>query len=263
MPKLFYMNYFEAIILGLIQGLTEFLPVSSSGHLVLSEHLMDLKQPGVVFELIVHLGTLLSVLVYFRKRILLLIKSLFIRKMTSERKMILFIVIGTVPAAVAGYLLSDFFEEAFSSPMMTSAMLVLTGLILISTGIIKPGLANLNIPRSVIIGIGQAMAILPGISRSGTTIAAGLFTGVTPLLAAEFSFLLAIPAIGGAIIFKIKELLNLDPSMAGQYTIGALTAFISGLFAVYILLGIVKKGKFKYFGVYCIFVGILGLIYFY
>jgi len=256
------MSYFDVIILGIIQGLTEFLPVSSSGHLVLAEHILKVKSSGVSFELAVHFGTLMSVLIYFRNDIIRLVQSLFVRGMDRERKMVFYLIIGTIPAGVAGVLFEDFFERAFSEPEMTSIMLMITGLILIWTGFVRMGEENIGIWRALIIGIGQAIAIMPGISRSGSTISAGLFCKVKPVKAAEFSFLLSIPAIAGAIVFKIKEFSNVGQITLDHFLIGALFSFIFGLLAVYLLLDIVKRGKFKYFGIYCLVVGIFGLIYF-
>ncbi len=256
------MNYLEAILLGIIQGLTEILPISSSGHLVLTEHILHLKQPGILFELMVHFGTLLSVLVYFHKKIFSMIKSVFIANKTSERKMVYYLIVGTIPAVIAALLFDDFFEGAFSSPVMTSIMLLITGLILLSTRFAKLKNMQLNIPRSLLIGIGQALAIMPGISRSGTTISTGLFLGIKPYEAAEFSFLLSIPAILGAIVFKFKSVLSLNTEILGPYIAGTVVAFLTGLFAVYILLDLIRKGKFVYFGIYCLIAGGIGLYYF-
>ena len=256
------MNYIEAFFLGLIQGLTEILPISSSGHLVISEYILGLKQPGVLFELMVHFGTLLSVLVYFRKRIIEMIKSIFVPGMTDDRRMVYYLIIGTIPAVVAALLFEDFFEEAFSSPALTSAMLIVTGLILLSTRYARLKEGEVNLPRSILVGIGQALAILPGISRSGTTISTGLFLGIKPYRAAEFSFLLAIPAIAGAIIFKMDSVLSLNTQILGPYLLATAVAFISGLFSVYILLDIIRRGKFVYFGIYCLIAGMASLYYF-
>lgn len=256
------MSYFDAIILGLLQGLTEFLPISSSGHLVLAEHLLGAKMPGVLFELVVHLGTLLSVVIYFRKRISALIRSVFLSEMKDERKLVLYLVIGTIPAVVIALLFKGTIESAFASPLMTSVFLIITGLILLLTVLPKRGVRNVGAASAIIIGIGQAIAIFPGISRSGTTISAGLFAGVKPIVAAEFSFLLSIPAIAGAIVFKGEELLSVDAELIGQYSAGMIISFFSGLLAVYILLDMVRKGRFKYFGIYCLIAGLFGVIYF-
>ncbi|MBN2227058.1 MAG: undecaprenyl-diphosphate phosphatase [candidate division Zixibacteria bacterium] len=256
------MNYLDAIILGVLQGLTEFLPVSSSGHLVLTQHLLGVKLNGVVFELLVHFGTLMAVLIYFRERIIRLILALFDRSMKTERRMILFLILGTIPAVVVALLFDDIIEEAFSSPVLTSVMLVITGFVLLLTGVIKKKGGEVSGGKAFLIGCGQALAIFPGISRSGSTIAAGMFVGIKPMEAAEFSFLLSIPAIAGAIVFKLREIVDLDTTLIGQYAVGTAVSFLSGLFAVYLLLSIIKKGKFQYFGIYCLIIGILGILYF-
>lgn len=256
------MDYFEAILLGLIQGLTEFLPVSSSGHLVLSEHLLGASIPGILFELVVHFGTLLSVLVFFRKKLLLLLRSLFDHSLGDERKMILLLGLGTIPAAIFGVLFEESIENAFGSPQLTSVMLVVTGLILLSTALVKPGEKDVGRVNSILIGVAQALAIFPGISRSGSTISAGLFLGIKPVIAAEFSFLLSIPVILGAIVFKIDALLTIDTAYTGQYIVGGLVSFVSGLLAVYLILDFIRKGRFKYFGIYCLIIGIFGIFYF-
>ena len=256
------MSYLDAVILGILQGLTEFLPVSSSGHLVLAQEILRVTDPGVSFEVVVHLGTLLSVLVYFRERIYRLIQSLFVTGMKEERRIIGLLIIGTIPAGLAGFLLEDFFEKAFSNPTMTSVMLLITGIILLLTRFIKKDEKALKLPSAIFMGIGQALAIFPGISRSGTTIAFGMYAGVKPSTAAEFSFLLAIPIIGGAAVLKSKDLLALESALLGQYIVGAVLAFIMGLLAVYGVLATIKKGKFEYFGYYCFAIGLLGLYLF-
>ncbi|SYZ73652.1 Undecaprenyl-diphosphatase [Candidatus Zixiibacteriota bacterium] len=256
------MSYLNAIILGIVQGLTEFLPVSSSGHLVLAEHFLNAKMPGVDFELVLHMGTLLSVLIYFRKQIFGLIKALYSPAMIEERKMILYLILGTIPAGLAGFFLKDIFEEAFSSPVATSIFMLITGVILLSTAVVKAGERKITWGRSLLIGVGQAVAIFPGISRSGTTISTGLFLRVKPIIAAEYSFLLSIPAILGAIVLKSREIASLNTVLMGPYLIGAIVSFIFGLMAVYLLLDIIRRGKFKYFGIYCLVMGAVALIHF-
>jgi undecaprenyl-diphosphatase len=256
------MSYFEAILLGIIQGLTEFLPVSSSGHLVLSQALLGIKMPGVTFELVVHLGTLLSVLVYFRKRIGRLLRSLFDASLKQERKVVGYLILGTIPAGLAGVLFNDFFERAFGSPVMTSVMLLVTGAILLITRFVGSVQQPVGIRSSLAMGVGQALAIMPGISRSGSTIAAGLLWGVKPSEAAEFSFLLAIPAIGGAVVLKTDEFLRLDPGLFGQYCTGMAVSFLFGIIAVYTVLEVIRRGKFEYFAYYCFAAGCAGLYLF-
>ncbi|PKK84556.1 MAG: hypothetical protein CVT49_02990 [candidate division Zixibacteria bacterium HGW-Zixibacteria-1] len=256
------MTYLDSIILGIIQGLTEFLPVSSSGHLVLGEYLLGAKMPGVMFELVVHFGTLMSVLIYFRKKVFALIRALYTPALKSERKFIHYLILGTIPAAIIALLFDNLIESAFASPFAAAMFLVFTGVVLLLTSSFGKGTRMIDAPRSLLIGIAQALAILPGISRSGMTISAGLFAGVKPIEAAEYSFMLSIPAIIGAIIFKSREIISIDTGLIGQYAVGTVIAFLTGLFAVYLLLDLIKKGKFKYFGIYCLVVGIIGIIYF-
>ena len=256
------MTYFDAVLLGILQGLTEFLPVSSSGHLVLAQAILGVKQPGVSFEILAHLGTLLAVLIYFRSQVTLLVRSVFEGNMKEERAIIGYLIIGTIPAALAGLLFKDFFEQAFSNPAMTSLMLFVTGLILLSTRFYRRGGKGVGILAAIIMGIGQAAAILPGISRSGTTIAAGMVSGVEPSRAAEFSFLLAIPAILGAMVLKRNELLNIDSSLIGQYLVGMVFSFLLALVAVHLVLAVVKRGKLDYFAYYCFAAAGVGLYLF-
>ena len=256
------MSDWEAILLGVIQGLTEFLPVSSSGHLVLAQGLLGVKQPGVSFELLVHLGTLVAVLVYFRTVIGRLIRSLFVAELREDRKLVLLLIVGTIPAGLVGFLLEDFFERAFSNPVMSACMLLVTGLLLLSTRFVRKGTAAPSWGTAIIMGLGQAMAILPGISRSGSTIAFGLLAKVKPDRAAEFSFLLAVPAIGGAVLLKSRELAGLDSALIGPYALGTLLAFVSGLVAVYAVLATIKRGKFDYFAYYCFVAGGVALYLF-
>ena len=256
------MTVFDALILGMLQGLTEFLPVSSSGHLVLAQELLDVKNNGIAFEVVVHLGSLLAVLIYFRTRIVEIIKSIFDKTLIYPRKIILFIFIGSLPAVVAVLFFKDFFEEAFSNPYLTSIMLIITGIILSSTQFIKIGSEQMKYKSSIIMGIGQALAIMPGISRSGTTIAIGMMAKVKPSEAAEFSFLLSIPAILGAVLFKYDELSSISADLTGLYLIGLVTSFIFSLIAVYAVLKIINKGKFQYFGYYCLAAGVFGLYLF-
>lgn len=265
------MTTIEAIILGIVQGLTEFLPVSSSGHLVLVQKLMKVDDPGVTFELLVHLGTLFSVLIYFRKELFTLLRAVFDSKMIEERKMIGYLAIGTVPAAFFGLQFKEFFERAYENPVLVSGLLLVTGSIMFIPRLLKGRMGEnpVRLPSALIMGFGQAVAILPGVSRSGSTIVAGLASGVKPAKAAEFSFLLAIPAIGGAAVLQLKKIMEL-PAVEQEaikaaltpYLWGALFSFIFGLIAVFAVLSTIRKGKFEYFGYYCFVAGILGLIYF-
>ncbi len=256
------MTYFDTCILGLLQGLTEFLPVSSSGHLVIVSSLLGVNEPGETFEIILHLGSLLAVLIFFRDKLFILIRALFDSSMKKERMMILFVTVGTVPAVIAYVLFKDFIENAFDSPLMASSMLFVTGFVLLSTKLKQNGSKEMTLFSAILIGIAQSFAILPGISRSGSTISIGMLLGIKPSEAAEYSFLLVIPAIIGAVVLKFDELANLDPAMMGQYGVGLLVTFVSSLFAVYLVLELIKKGKFEYFAYYCFAAGAFGLYLF-
>ena len=256
------MTYLDAIILGIVQGLTEFLPVSSSGHLVLTEALLGVSSNDITFEITVHLASLLAVFIYFRHSILRLLQSIVRPHMIEERRMIVFLIVGSIPAGVVGVLFKDFFERAFGDPFMAAVFLLVTGAILLSTRFVRPGEKRVTGIRALLIGCGQAVAIFPGISRSGSTISAGLLLGVKPEVAAEFSFLLAIPAIGGAAILQTKELMNLNAALFGPYAVGFVTTFLFSLAAVYAVLSVIRRGRFNYFAYYCFAAGALGLYLF-
>lgn len=256
------MTYFDAAILGVLQGLTEFLPISSSGHLVLVQAILGVKQPGVSFEILVHLATLLAVILYFRTQVGLLLKSVVTKSMKRERGIVAYLIIGIMPAGIAGLLFKEQVEQAFSNPAVTSIMLFVTGLILLSTRLPKGGNKPISFVSAIIIGVGQAIALLPGISRSGATISAGIMCKVEPSKAAEFSFLLAIPAILGAVVLQAEELLNLDSDLLGPYFVGVLFSFLLGLVAVHSVLEIVRRGKLDYFAYYCFAAGVVGLYLF-
>ncbi len=256
------MSYFEAAILGIIQGLAEYLPVSSSGHLVLAQEIMGVNPDGMAPEIIVHVGSLLAVIVYFRRRLLELVKSFFIKGNSSARKYAGYLILGTIPAAVIGLSLEEFFDSMFASPHFTSIFLLGTGLILLSTKFVARGQDDISLKTALIIGLAQACAILPGISRSGSTISSGLWSRVDPAKAAEFSFLLSIPAIGGATVLKFDDLLMESNTLAGPYLLAGIFSLIFSLLAIHWMLAIVRKGRFEFFAYYCFAAGALGLYLF-
>ena len=270
------MEVWKAIIVGIVQGLAEFLPVSSSGHIVLTQYLLGIRdvgaehQPNLSFEIILHLGTLVSVLIFFQKSLWRLILSLFNSEMKEDRMMIVWLGVATVPAVIAALLFKDFFDAAPGKPVFVSCLLIVTGFILFVPRILKGKAAKLGLKSSIIMGIGQACAILPGISRSGSTIAAGLVSGVKAEKAAEFSFLMSIPAIVGGFVLTLKEQMEQTGSLVralsscfnGPYVAGAIVAGLVGLFAIYVVMGAVKRGKLEYFAYYCFTAGIAGMIYF-
>lgn len=270
----------EAIILGIIQGLTEFLPVSSSGHLVLFQHLFGLKEAELFFDVCVHLGTLLAVIVVFRqeiKNIILALMRLFsssaskktvLQKIESDPdlKMALLIVIGSIPTAVLGFLFRGIADRLFSSAFITGAMLLLTGLLLwitrwATTRVEQPGADRLTPKNALIVGVVQGLAIIPGISRSGSTISIGLLLGINRETAARYSFLLSIPAIIGAGLLSLKEGLSQTDLAIQISLLGAGIAALVGYGALRSLLLVVKKGHLHLFAPYCWLVGILAIVF--
>ncbi len=262
------MGIVEAVILGLVQGLTEFLPVSSSGHLVIAKHYLGgIKEPGILFEVLLHLGTLAAVLIYFRSEILSIVFSLLpskepVGKEREEgRKMALVVVVGTIPTVVVALLFKDTFESFFDSIKTVSVMLLVTGVLLFLSDMIKVTKREIiGIKDAIIVGIVQGMAIIPGISRSGSTIATGLFLGVKAERAATFSFLLSIPAILGAVALHADGIGKLQMQEIVPYIAGVSTAAISGYLSIKVLMKIVTGRKLKFFAFYCWTVGLITLI---
>lgn len=263
------MDLLQSILLGIVQGLTEFLPVSSSGHLVIFEKIFQVEAHNLVFEVLVHFGTLVAVFIYFRKQLAGIITGFFkspfdfsgASESSRNARLAWFIVLGTIPAAAIGMLLKDHIEIAFASPRWAAGMLLVTAAILIPTRWARAKEGRISIARMIIIGFAQALAIMPGISRSGTTISAGIFSGMNKSEAAEFSFLLSIPAILGATILEIPDFIEAlgNATLVTNYLIGALVAAIVGYISIAFLMKVVKKGKFFYFGIYCAIVGLLGI----
>jgi len=260
----------KAVILGVIQGATEFLPVSSSGHLVLGSHLLDFSGQGIVFDVLLHLGTLVSVLVVFRKDLIEMIAAPFRRLAGSRddevRRYLLwdvYVVIATIPAVIIGFSLRDQIELLFVSEFIVCLMLIVTGVMMIlSRHLIDRG-NDVNGPRAFVIGCGQAFAIIPGISRSGTTIFVGMLLGINRETVARFSFIMSIPAILGAAVLNLGDVLA-DPPAAGEIVIlvcGTVAAAVTGYLAIILLLDIIRKNRLQWFGYYCLVVATAGLIY--
>ena len=270
------MTVLDAVILGLIQGLTEFLPVSSSGHLVLFRYFLNLDPSGdISFEVFVHFGTMISILVIFRKDIASLCKE-FLNALLYPSKipnlyvnsnwfrLMIFIIIGCIPAGFVGVMFEDSIEELFSDAKLTSMMLIVTGLILFFTRFVRANSnKKLGVFLSLCIGMAQAVAIIPGISRSGATISAGLYMGLSQEMAARFSFLMALPVIFGAALLKAFQLYHASPSSLQIIVLISATfiAFVSGYIAIKFLLQILKRGKFTYFSYYCFLIGVIGVLF--
>jgi undecaprenyl-diphosphatase len=256
----------QSIFLAVVQGLTEFLPISSSGHLVFFQSLFGLKEPPIFFDVMLHLGTLLSVVVYFRRDILGIIKGVAstLRRKEENRegtKLFLLIILASIPTGLMGVFFKDWFESLFSRPKLVGGMLMLTGLILWLTRWAKKEgkpLGRMGWFEAILIGIAQGVAIIPGISRSGATISTGLFSGLDRELSGKFSFLLSIPAILGATLLEFKKF---DPASGlGTALIGAAVAFGVGILALTLLITIIKMGKMFNFSYYCCGMGLLMII---
>jgi len=255
------MSLLESIVLGIIQGLTEFLPVSSSGHLVLAQYFLGIEETGISFEIIVHLGSLLAVLIFFHKDIISLLLSatkLFSSNKSyhdvNNLKILLYLLVATIVTALIGFTFKDNFEALYDIPWAVSIALFVTGLIIYISDKIPSGSFNdYNIGwlKAIFIGIGQALAIIPGISRSGTTIAFALFNKMKRENAARFSFLLSIPAILGAALLDFKDMESLEVTKLWRYSAGAIAAFISGFIVIAILINLIQRRKLKYFSYYC------------
>lgn len=251
------MTWWEGIVLGVVQGLTEFLPVSSSGHLVLAEAVLGVTLPGLTVEVAVHVATLLAVFVVYGARGLDVVRAA-IRGDHGGRRYLGLLLVASVPAGVAGIGFRSAFERSFESPAAAAAGLVLTGLILWSTRR-AAGRANaetLSYPGAFAIGVAQAAAILPGVSRSGSTVATALWLGVAPVRAAEFSFLMSIPAILGAAVLQLPELSASEvaqPSLALAFV----TALVVGVGAIKVLIRILERGAFYRFAPYCWAIGLV------
>ncbi len=253
----------SVIILGVIQGLTEFLPISSSGHLVLAGNWLNIKDDNVSFELLLHFGTLLATALVFRKQILAIITGA-LKKDKEQLILVKAIVITTIPTALLGKLFEDPLERLFDSPLIVSFMLLLTGAILYLPKFVPQknhSVGELGWIKWVFIGVFQAFAIIPGISRSGTTITTGLLLGLSRKQAGEYSFLISLPIIAGACVFKIPDMANSPQTLSAmQMFVGTAFAFIVGWVALKFLLYFVQKGMLHYFSWYCWAFGGIGIL---
>lgn len=263
------MNICQSLILGTLQGITEFLPISSSGHLVIVEHFFKLNVDTLQsFDVLLHLGTLLAILVYFWRDVLEMIKAFFGFIFGKRRfkdpfvQLVLFVIIGTIPAVIAGFLLKDWIENTFRNISYVAIFMMVVGLVfLIGEFVYKKYSSHKNSVdtwwRALVIGVVQAIALLPGVSRSGSTIVAGLFQGVERSAAARFSFLLGIPAILGAVVLTaIKIPAGEYASMPiGAYSLGFLASFIFGLLSVWFLMKFLKKHSLIVFAIYLLALG--------
>ncbi len=250
----------QAIFLGVVQGVTEFLPISSSGHLVIAQHFIkDFHQPGVLFDVLLHLGTLMAVFIYFRKEIGRLLGSLFFqREENYYRKLLLLLFLGNVPTGLIGISFRDSLERSFSSIFIVSLMLIVTGILLTLASFVRANYRqerDLNILDAFLIGTFQGLAIIPGISRSGSTIAAGLFRKLETETVVRFSFLLSVPAILGAVVLQTKGINQINPNEIWAYIWGTLVAMISGILSLHILIRLLRQMRLRLFSYYCFALG--------
>ncbi len=262
------MELIKAIILGIIQGLTEFLPVSSSGHLVIASQLMDFQEQGVVFDVCVHLGTLLAVCIVFRREIAAMCMAPFQMMRGTGNEQVrdfflwdLYVVLATLPAVVVGLFFKERIELLFTSTLVVYFMLIVTGVLMISSRYLPQSDKPLNWTRSLFIGCAQACAILPGLSRSGSTIFAGMLAGVAREKVARFSFIMSIPAILGAAVLQLGEFWRAQtlPGETLNFLAGAAAAAVAGYLAIKLLLDVIRRNRLQWFGYYCLAVALIGL----
>jgi len=260
------MNLLDALLLGLLQGLTEFLPVSSSGHLAIAQHFMPgFEQPGLLFEVLLHMGTMMAVVLYFWRDLVLLATAWF---RTGEealiyRRLLMLLVVASIPTAIIGLTFKDFFTGLFDNIPLVSLMLLVTGTILfVSERFRRQGRdeKEMTIMDALVAGTAQGAAIIPGISRAGSTIAVLLLKGVDGATAARFSFLMALPAVFGATLLELSDVGGaLGPDLT-VYLAGTGMAFFSGLLAIRFLLAVIRRKRLFIFAVYCWMAG--GLFFF-
>ena len=269
------MEWYEAVILGLVQGLTEFLPVSSSGHLIIGKELLGVEAADdLVFEVLVHAATVLSIIVVFRKQIWGLLKGLFRGRYNDETDYVLKICVSMLPVLVIGLFFKDFVEGLFQSLFVVGAALVLTATLLLLSDMTSRPRAGVSLSerknyrngiswwQAFVVGLGQALAVVPGLSRSGTTISTGLLCGVRRDVMAQFSFLMVlVPILGEAFLQLVGG--EMTGSSVGllPLALGFLSAFVSGLFACKVMIGIVRKARLSWFALYCALVALMIFIF--
>jgi undecaprenyl-diphosphatase len=256
----------EAIILGIVQGLTEFLPVSSSGHLELAKAMLgnnDIAAQSMLMTVVLHFATALSTVVIFRKEVADIFKGLLRFKANEQTEYSLKIILSMIPAAAVGVFFDDIIESFFDGQMLlVGSMLLVTAALLFVADRARNTRKHVSFVDAIVIGVSQAIAILPGISRSGATISTAVLLGVDREKAARFSFLMVVPLILGKMA---KDVMSDDFSLAGHNSlaliVGFVAAFLTGLFACQAMIAIVKRSKLKYFSIYCLVVGLVAIVY--
>ncbi len=259
-----------SLLLGVVQGLTEFLPVSSSAHLVLIPKILNLKSEilnSLTFDVILHSGTLMAVLIYFRKKIIRLLIAFFKgafnsrERNTEDFKLSVYIIIATIPAFLAGFFFNDYAENIFRNPVLIACVLIVFAVFLFiadKNKNLSKDMNKITVKDALIIGCFQMLAIIPGVSRSGITITAALLSGMKREDSAEFSFLLSVPVIAGAFVFKTGEVLKTGMGdNSAIFFAGFFSAFVAGFLAILFLINFVKKNSFLLFVIYRILLGII------
>jgi undecaprenyl-diphosphatase len=263
-------EFLNVTILAVLQGVAEFLPISSSGHLVIGQHLLGMNPPGMRLDVFLHVGTLVSIFAFYRRPIASILTGLFASDAARRREAWEYaakIIVSTLPAVVVYGLFKDPIEELFENARMVGALLMFTGVVLTTTRFLPRGTGAVGFLRAFLMGCGQAVAILPGVSRSGMTLASARACRVAPEKAAEFSFLMSAPLIAGAALLEFKKSLEATPAELvgepswGAVALGAVVAAVVGYFSLAILLRTLRGRGFWLFGPYCIVAGLLTVIF--
>ncbi|MEM6325756.1 MAG: undecaprenyl-diphosphate phosphatase [Bacteroidota bacterium] len=281
------MSWWQAVVLGLLQGIAEFLPISSSGHLVLGQHLLGLEAEGdITFEVFVHFGTVLSIVTVYRARIWTILTDLVqtLRRPSliaqavrggpiepgpdagsdaiPSTRLSLYILLSMVPTGIVYVLFKDTLEAAFSDPRLVCGMLLVTGTVLLLARLRPNPTGHLTPLKTLLVGLAQSAALIPGISRSGSTICTAIYQNVDRKEAADFSFLMSLPVIVGATLLKTLDLFETGLTVGVlPLVLGTLVAFVSGIWAIKVVIAFVQRGSLIWFAVYCYAVGVLGLIF--
>ncbi|MCX8084897.1 MAG: undecaprenyl-diphosphate phosphatase [Calditerrivibrio sp.] len=262
------MGILESILLGVLQGLTEFLPISSSGHLVIAQSLLkNFQEPSLLYDTILHFATFCTVLLYFRNRISRLIKAalgFFLPKYRiiyyDNKRFLWAIFAASIPTAIIGLFLKKYSETLFNTTVYAGYGLIITSILLILSDRFN-GRNPVDTKKGFWVGVMQGIAVIPGISRSGSTISVALMLGIKREEAVEFSFLMALPAVFGATLLQVKDITTIESEQIIFYIVGAIAAFVSAFFAIHIMIKIVKKANLKFFALYCLILGIITVVW--
>ncbi len=255
-------QFFDVMVLALLQGIAEFLPISSSGHLVIAQSLLKINNPGMRLEVVLHLGTMVSIMLYYRATLASLMWGFF-RFERESMKMVGNVLLSAIPAAFFYFLCKDKVDAFFEDPAAIGGFLIFTGVVLCALRWMRCGEGPVSAPRALLVGLAQALAVLPGISRSGMTIAAARMSGISPDKSAEFSFLMCLPLLAGA---AFLDIFGISPGTAcavpgWMLLAGAAVSAVVGFVSLAVLVKTLRGGRFWMFGLYCILAGFLSLLF--